>query len=111
MPQRAFTSSVAAGATYTPLTGWTYEQFPAGLQAKMKLLHNATAVGMVCSFISGSDVLMDEDPVPAGGTAGVIPSENTVEPLVDDVSGGDRIILRYRNTTGGAITVNGVVRF
>lgn len=112
MAMRTFTQSVAAGATYEPLTGWSYQTVPVGVTAAIvKMLHNATAVGMVCTFITGADNLLDEDPVPAGGTAGVIPSDTDVEPLVDEVRGNDFIKLRYRNTTVGAITVNGVIRY
>jgi hypothetical protein len=47
--------------------------------------------------------------VQAGGTAGVMPSRLNTEPVAWPGAQGDRLSLRYRNTTGGDITVNGVV--
>jgi hypothetical protein len=49
--------------------------------------------------------------VPAGGTAGVTPTEQTSPPMVDDVMGGDRLKVNYENPTGGAITVDGIIEF
>lgn len=109
MPYRSWTSSVAAGDTYEPLSGWQHEYMP--VRAMVKILHNATAVGMVVTITSGSETLVEEGPVGAGGTAGVLPPENTVEPIMDEVMPGDRLKVRYRNTTGGAVTVNGSLRF
>ena len=45
--------------------------------------------------------------MPAGGTAGVPPSELNVPPVVDEIAAGDLQSIRYRNPTGGAITVDG----
>lgn len=109
MPSLTWSTSVAAGGTFNPLDGWQYEYIPVG--ARLQLLHRATAVGLVCTFTSGADTLQEEAPVPAGGTAGVIPSQLDVPPIVDDVAAGDRIKIRYRNTTGGAITVDGQIQF
>lgn len=109
MPSLTWSQSVGAGATFNPLDGWNYEFLPRpGL---IKILHNATAVGMVVTVTSGSDQLLQEAPVPAGGTAGVIPSEFNVPSITDAVSAGDRQAIRYRNPTGGAITVNGVIDY
>jgi hypothetical protein len=109
MPSLTWSQSVAGGAVFNPLDGWQYEYIPTG--ANLQLLHRATAVGMVCTFTSGSDTLQEEAPVPAGGTAGVIPSQFDVPPIVDAVAAGDRLKLRYRNTTGGAVTVDGQIQF
>lgn len=109
MPSLPWTSSVAGGATYRPLDGWQYEYVPAG--GAIEILHNATAVGMVATITSGSDTLQERGPVPAGGTAGVIPSALDVPAIMDLVAGGDRLKVQYENTTGGAITVNGVINY
>jgi hypothetical protein len=109
MPSLAFTQSIAAGATFDPLDTWNYQYVPsAGL---VKLNHNATAVGLLATFTSGSDQLLQEAPVPAGGTSGVIPSDFNVPPIVDKVGKGDRLSIRYRNPTGGAIIVNGNIDY
>lgn len=108
MPQFPFTASVAGGATYTPLSGWQYEYIPFPCLVEIGL--NATAVGVVATVSSGSDVLQEESPVQAGGTAGVIPSPLNTPYLSDQAAAGDRLKVSVRNTTGGAITVNGIAK-
>jgi hypothetical protein len=104
-----FTQSIAAGATFDPLETWNmqYVKRP----GFVKLNHNATAVGLLCTFTSGTDQIFQESPVPAGGVSGVIPSDYTVPPVIDRVDSGDRLSLRYRNPTGGAIIVNGNIDY
>jgi len=107
MPSFTFSSSVAAGATFTPLTAWQYQYLP--WPAEVTVLSRATAVAVVNTFTSGSETIVEESPVQAGGTAGVIPS-----PLNTPVQGwfaaaGDLLKLSYRNTSGGAITVDGII--
>jgi len=106
MPSFPFTAAVLTGATYLPLDGWQYEYLP--FPARVEIGMNATAVGMVATVTSGSDTLMEEAPIQAGGTAGVIPSPLNTPYLSDDAAAGDRLKIRARNTTGGTITVNGV---
>lgn len=105
MPSLSFTQSIAAGATFDPLDTWNYQYTKR--RGIVKLNHQATAVGLLATFTSGSDQLLQEAPVPAGGTSGVIPSDFTVPPIVDKVGVGDRLSIRYRNPTGGAIIING----
>jgi len=109
MPKFSWIQSIAGGATFEPLAGWQYERMP--YAAVVKILDSATAVGLVETVTSGSDTLLDESPVPVYGATGVLPSENNVEPLVDQVEAGDKIRVRYRNTTAGAIEAHGSIRF
>ncbi len=109
MPNLTWSQSVALGATFRPLDGWQYEYVPLG--GAIEILHRATAVGMVATITSGSDTLQERSPVPAGGTAGVIPSVFDVPAVMDEVAGGDRLKILYENTTGGAINVEGVIDY
>jgi hypothetical protein len=109
MPSFVWTQAIAAGATFNPLDGWNYEFVPR--PGVVKYLHRATAVGLVATITSGSDQLLQEAPVPAGGVAGQTPSEFAVAPIVDAVNAGDRQAVRYRNPTGGAITIDGIIDY
>ncbi len=107
MPSFIFSQSVAAGATFTPLTGWQYQYLP--WPAEVTVLARATAIAVVNTYTSGSETIVEESPTQAGGTAGVTPS-----PLNTPVQGwlaaaGDLLKLSYRNTSGAAITIDGIV--
>lgn len=105
--QLTYSQSIAAGATFDPLDGWN-NQYPEA-NGVVRLIHNATAVGVVCSLTSGNVQLLQEAPVPGGGTAGTLPTEFNATPVMEKVGKGKRLSARYRNTTAGAITVNGTV--
>jgi hypothetical protein len=109
MPSFIWSQSIAAGATFNPLTGTNYQYLPR--PGIVKYLHRATAVGLVATILSGSDELLQEAPVPAGGTAGQTPSEFNVPAITDAVAAGDLQSVRYRNPTGGAITVDGYLDY
>lgn len=99
--------SVAAGATVQLLTGSMAELIQQDSQIEIAL--NTTAVGVVGTVMSGSDVLMEEAPVfvLSAGTAPKYPDDF----LLSDVAAqGERLSIRARNTTAGALTVTAVVR-
>lgn len=107
MPSLIFTEDVAAGATFRPLDGWQYEYLP--WPAEVQVLSRAEAIGIVNTFTSGSETIVEESPTQAGGTAGVTPA-----PLNTPVQGwqgaaGDRLKLSYRNTTVAAVNVDGII--
>jgi len=107
MPSFTFSQSIAAGATFNPLVGWQYQYLP--WPAEVTVLARAVAIAMVNTYTSGSETIVEESPVQAGGTAGVIPS-----PLNTPVQGwiaaaGDLLKLNYRNTSGAAINVDGII--
>lgn len=107
MPQFNFSTSVAAGATSTPLSTWQF-RFPPK-KALLEIMLNATAVGVVCNLTTGAEsIVQAESPVSAGGTAGVLPARLNTEPFVDKVDPGEEIVLTLRNTSGGAVTINGL---
>lgn len=109
MPSLIFTQSIAAGATFLPLSGWQYEYVPTG--GRIEILQRATAVGLRATITSGSDTLQERSPVPAGGVAGVTPSSFDVPVIADEVAGGDRIKILIENPTGGAVTVDGIIDY
>lgn len=107
MPALTWSQSVAAGATFLPLDGWQYEYAP--FPCLVEIFQRATAVGMVATITSGSDTLQEESPIQAGGTAGVTPNRLNTEAVSDYAAGGDRLKIRDRNTSGGAVTVDGMI--
>lgn len=109
MPNLTWSQSIAAGATFRPLDGWQYEYVPFG--GIITVLHRATATGIVTTITAGSDTLQERSPVPAGGTAGNIPSPFDVPAITDEVAAADRLKVSYENTTAGAITVDGVIDY
>lgn len=98
MPTMQDSVSVAAnGVSANVLAGQKYEFIPPG--ANLTLSATGSATGLRCSFDCG--VLMVDDQA--------IGLQNRFPLIPDDVlqSGpvpGGRAILRFRNTTGGALT-------
>lgn len=110
MPALSFSRSVAAGATDFPLASlaWTFEQLP--YPAACRIMLRATAVGMLHRIQAGSETVQDETPIQAGGTAGTTPSALNTTPTEFVAPAGDRLSLAMRNTTGAAITVDGIIQ-
>lgn len=107
MPSFIYSQSVAAGAVFNPLVGWQYQYLP--WPAEINVLSRASAVGMTQVYTSGSETIVEESPVQAGGTAGVTPS-----PLNTPVQGwhaaaGDLLKLNFRNTSGAAVVIDGII--
>ena len=104
------TRSIAAGASVDVIdaAAWIYRRLP--WPATVAIAFDATAVAMVVSVVLGSDMqLGPEFPVDAGGTAGVFPNQDqSFQTLLG--AGGDLLKVLYRNTSGGAITANTVIK-
>lgn len=62
---------------------------------------NASAVGLRCSLIIGSEVVIDDQEVSSINRMPQFPEDALAE---GGAFAGDRITLRLRNTTAGAIT-------
>ncbi len=107
MPSFIFTQAVLAGATFNPLVGWQYQYLP--WPAEVSVLARATAIAMVNVYTSGSETIVEESPTQAGGTAGVTPSSLNTPVQGWHAAAGDLLKLNYRNTSGGTITVDGII--
>ena len=105
--QRVWSQSIAAGATFNPLADWDYET-PKG-NARIEVIERATAVGLVGAIKTGGENIKQESNIQAGGTAGTTPSPLNTTPTMGQAKAGLKLSIPYRNPTGGAITVDGVI--
>lgn len=67
----------------------------------------AAATGLVANIQSGADIVLEESPLAVSTDFPIIPDEmyyNDVGVL------GDRLVIRVRNTTGGALVVRAIVQ-
>src|SRR5258707_4906755 len=66
-----WSQSIAAGATFNPLTDWQYET--PDFNGMCEVFSKATAVGLVETISSAGETLKQESPVQARGVAGAPP--------------------------------------
>ena len=98
MPTMQGSVSVAAnGVSANVLTGQLYEFVPPGANVTLSLA--GSAAGLNVSFVNGVPLIDDQ----------AINSQNRFPLIPDDVMHagqvpGGRMILRFRNTTAGALT-------
>lgn len=121
MPVILNTVSVAAGAVNTNLIAGSAFEF-ARVQSVISIGIFASASGTFCTIQGGSDIIAEEFPVPVSGIAANNPSGAAMTttsqfPVVPDemyftdvLQPGDRLVLRMRNPTGGAVTAAFVVQ-
>lgn len=106
-----WSNSLAAGASQNPLDTagqeWKYKYVP--YDCVVEILHRATAVGVVVQITAGSDEIQQSSPLSAGGTTGVLTGRLNVEPVTFKAKAGDLLMISYRNTTAGAINVDGTI--
>ena len=98
--------SVAANATVDNLiSGSSFEFLRGNAVVSIGLVGSAT--GLVASIQSGSDIVLEEAPLLVKTTMPTVPDDM----YYNDVGvSGDRLVLRIRNTTAGALTVRGIVQ-
>lgn len=93
--------SVAANTTVDNLvTGSIYEFMP--FNASINVGMTASATGLVGTINTGSDTLLEESPLNIKATFPAIPDEMDLQ---DISAAGERLVVRIRNTTAGALTV------
>ena len=92
--------SVGANATVVnALTGKIHEFLTR--PSKIRVYGAASAVGLNFTFVAGNQTFTQDQEVSAQNRLPIVPDDLLVE-----AGGipGDRLVLSYRNTTGGAIT-------
>lgn len=95
--------SVAANATSTnQLAGQLYEFLDR--PAKVMLAAAASAVGINVTWLIGGRAVINDQPISQANRFPVLPDD-----VVTAEKGMGRMILTFRNTTGGALTVNWTV--
>jgi hypothetical protein len=100
MPMIQVTGSVAANSVNdNVLTGSQFEYLPYNATLEFGLVGSAT--GMLADAYSGSDLLCEGMAISTANRFPVFPDDYT---LTDLAAGGERIKVRMRNTTGGALT-------
>ena len=107
MPSFIFSQSIAAGASFNPLVGWQYQYLP--WPAEVSVLARATGTAMVNVYTSGSETIVEESPTSSGGTGGVTPSTLNTPVQGWHAAAGDLLKLNYRNTSGAALIVDGII--
>lgn len=106
MPMIMVEQSVAAGAVNTNLVTGSAFEF-ARLRQIVSMGWVQSATGGFMTLQAGSDIVAEEFSVPILTTYPVVPDQMY---FTDIMENGDRLVVRYRNPTAGALTVRGVVQ-
>jgi len=107
MPSFTFVQEVQNGETFRPLDGWQYEYIP--WAGGVGVIANAVETGVVITYTSGSETIVEESPLQSGGTEGIIPSALNTTPQGWQAAAGDRLKLNFRNTGIGPTFVQGII--
>lgn len=107
MPTFRYSILFVASTTQNPLAGWQYEYLP--WPARIEHLSRSTTAGNVQTITSGSETIVEESPVQAGGTIGVTPSPLNTPADSWIGAAGDRLKINIREVLAGTPTVDGVI--
>ena len=106
---RVSTSVPANGVVANVLSGSVFETLPVDAIAEFANNQQSAALGAVlATVLSGPDVLLEESPISINARVPLYPEDFD---LFDAVNAGDKLIVKLRNTTAGAIIVVTAVRF
>ena len=92
--------SVPANASVENVFSGNLNEFLQATSA-VNLYGSASAVGLLMSLILGDEIFLDGQEVSAQNRMPLVPDDLVVQAAG---FGGDRVIVRYRNSTGAAIT-------
>lgn len=99
-------TSVAAGAVNNNLVSGSAFEF-ARRRSVVSMGWVQSATGGFMTLQAGPDIIAEEFSVPILTTYPVVPDQMY---FTDVMEPGDRLVARYRNPTGGALTVRGAVQ-
>lgn len=100
MPIMTYIASVAANTTVAnALSGKSHEFITEPSVVTIGVA--GSAVGLNTSLIVGDEVTIDDQEVPVGTTLPAFPDQALAQA---GAFPGDRVVIKLRNTTGGAIT-------
>ena len=106
MPMIMIETSVAAGAVNNNLVSGSAFEFAKGRQVvSIGVVQSAT--GGFATIQAGADIIAEEFSFPILTTYPQIPEQIY---FTDVMEPGDLLVIRYRNPTGGALTVRAVVQ-
>lgn len=106
MPMIMVEESIAAGAVNANLVAGSAFEFARQRQiVSLGLVQSAT--GMFGTIQAGGDVIAEEFSLPILTTYPIIPDNMY---FTDVMEAGDRLVLRVRNPTGGALIARAVVQ-
>lgn len=98
--------SVAANAVLdNAISGSSFEFLRSNAVVSIGITGSAT--GLVANIQSGADIVLEESPILVKATMPTIPDDMYYN---DAGIQGDRLVIRIRNTTAGALTVRIVVQ-
>jgi len=106
MPMIMIETSIAAGAVNPNLVSGSAYEFARSRQI-VSLGVAQSATGMFCTIQSGADIVAEEFSLPILTTYPIIPDNMY---FTDVMEQGDRLVLRVRNPTAGALTARAVVQ-
>lgn len=106
MPTIADQTSVAANSTSPNVLAGELHEFPHG-PAAISLLCTTTATGVYAHLSAGGRVIVDRALVSRANRYPLKPDDALA--LAEAVMAGERIILKFENTTAGALVVDHVL--
>lgn len=106
MPMIMIEQSIAAGAVNNNLVSGSAFEFARQRQLVSLGIAQA-ATGMFCTLQAGADIIAEEFSPPILTRYPLIPDEMYFSDVMEP---GDRLVIRVRNPTGGAIIARAVVQ-
>jgi len=106
MPMIMVESSIAAGASNNNLVSGSAFEFATRRQVvSLGVVQSAT--GMFCTLQAGADIIAEEFSLPILTTYPVVPDQMY---FTDVMEAADRLVIRVRNPTSGALIARSVVQ-